>query len=327
MGSQTGSQTGSQMDSQMDSQMGSQTGSQTDPSMTQSLTNTMNSFSQPSQVNTTNSSFLDSNGIIAKIVFLIMVILIFIVLFFLAVKLIGYFLEPSQTPMLINGQIDGTGQVIITQNPSTKSSIPVTRSNNQATGIEFTWSVWLKLNKTGSAGSSVTPNWHSPIFVKGDISLPNNGSNEYCSLNNGPGVYFGKPSDPNHLYILMDTVQTPAISSSNLVIDIPNLPAEYFHLAVKCQNTYIDVYINGNLVKRANLMNVPKQNYYDIAVSPYNGFNGKLSNLQYFNYGLSVIELNKIVKAGPNTKDITKTPYNADSTNAISTQWYNNFLK
>ena len=296
-------------------------------SMTKSLTDTMDSFTQPSQVNTTNTSFLDSNGIIAKIVFLIMVILIFIVLFFLTVKLMGYFLEPAPYPMLINGQNDGTSQVIITQNPSNKTSIPISRSNNEKTGIEFTWSVWLKMNNTGSTGSNVTPNWHSPIFIKGDISLPNNGTNEFCSLNNGPGVYFGKPSDPNHLYILMDTVQTPAISSSNLVIDIPNLPAEYFHLAVKCQNTYIDVYINGNLVKRASLMNVPKQNYYDVAVSPYNGFNGKLSNLQYFNYGLSVIELNKIVKAGPNTKDVTKSYYNSDSTNAISTQWYNNFLQ
>lgn len=316
----------SSMDS-MDSTMGSPpTGSQSGTSMTQSLSDTMNSFSEPTEVNTTNSSFLDSNGIIAKIVFLIMVILIFIVLFFLAVKVIGYFLEPSPYPMIIKGQIDGTNQVIVTQSPSNKASIPIMRSNNESTGIEFTWSVWLKINKTGSSGSNITPNWHSPVFIKGDVSLPNNGTNEYCSLNNGPGIYLGKPSDPNHLYILMDSIDTPAISSSNLVIDIPNLPADYFHVAVKCLNTYIDVYINGNLVKRANLMNVPKQNYYDIAVCPYNGFNGKLSNLQYFNYGLSVIELNKIVKAGPDTTDVTKSAYNSDSVNAISTQWYNSFL-
>jgi len=312
------SNTGSQLSSQLSS----------DASISNTLSETMDSFTQPSQINTTNSSFLDSNGIIAKIVFLIMIVLIFILLFFLVVKLMGYLLQPSPYPMLINGQIDGTGQVIITQNPSNKSSIPISRSNNQATGIEFTWAVWLKLNNNGSTGSTVTPNWHSPIFVKGDISLPNNGSNEYCSLNNGPGVYFGKPSDPNHLYILMDTIETPATNSSNLVIDIPNLPTDYFHLAVKCQNIYIDVYINGNLVKRHNLMNVPKQNYYDVAVCPHNGFNGKLSNLQYFNYALSIIELNKIVKAGPNTKDSTKSSYtSADSTNSISTQWYNNFLQ
>ena len=313
------------------SNLGSQPGSQPDasapgPSVTESLTNTMNSFSQPGEVNTTSTGFLDSNGIIAKIVFLIMVILIFIILFFLTVKLIGYFMQPSPNPIIVNGQINGTKQIIVPQNPGNKSSIMVSRSNNQATGIEFTWSIWLNISKSGSAGSTITPDWHSPIFVKGDVSLPNDGVNQFCSLNNGPGVYFGKPSDPNHLYILMDTVETPAISSPALVIDIPNLPTDYFHLAVRCQNTYIDAYINGNLVKRHNLMNVPKQNYYDIAVAPYNGFNGSLSNLQYFNYGLSVIDINKIVKAGPNMKDITQSSAPSNAVNAVSTQWYNSFL-
>jgi len=299
----------------------------TTASISNSVTDTMNSFSNPSEIKTTNTSFLDSNGIIAKIVFLIMVIIIFIIVFFLAVKLIGYLSQPSSSPMLVDGQNTGTSQIIITQNPANTASKTLTRSNNEATGIEFTWSVWLSVGKTGSAGSTVTPNWHSPIFIKGDVSLPNDGNNQFCSLNNGPGVYFGKPSDPNHIYILMDTVETPAIQSSNLIIDISNLPTDYFHLAVRCQNTFIDVYINGTLVKRHNLMNIPKQNYYDVAVSPYNGFNGLLSNLQYFNYGLSVIDINKIVRTGPNTNSITKSSsYNPSSVNAISTSWYNSFL-
>jgi len=295
-------------------------------SMTSSLNDTMNSFSSATEVNTTNSSFLDSNGIIAKVVFLIMVILIFILLFFLSVKIMGYFSQPKNNPYLVNGQINGTKKMVISQNPASKSAISITRSNNQPTGIEFTWCVWLSLSTSGS-GSIITPQWHSPIFVKGDASLTNDGTNEYCSLNNGPGVYFGTPSEPNHLYILMDTVETPAIQSSNLVIDISNLPTDYFHLAVRCQNTYIDAYINGTLVKRHNLKNVPKQNYYDIVVCPQNGFNGLLSNLQYFNKALSVISINAIVRKGPNTKDVTKSSYNTESVNAISTSWYNSFIQ
>jgi hypothetical protein len=239
----------------------------------------------------------------------------------------GYFSQPKNNPILVNGQINGTQQLVVTQNPSNSSSITIPRSNNESTGIEFTWCVWLSLSTNGSTGSAVTPNWHSPVFVKGDASLPNDGINEYCSLNNGPGVYFGKPNDPNHIYILMDTVQTPAIQSPNLVIDISNLPTDYFHLAVRCQNTYIDAYINGNLVKRQNLMNVPKQNFYDVIVCPYNGFNGLLSNLQYFSRALNVIDINRLVKAGPNTKNIIKSVYNSGSVNAISTSWYNSFLQ
>jgi hypothetical protein len=215
---------------------------------------------------------------------------------------------------------------VISQNPANNESKTILRSNNKAAGIEFTWCVWLQLSDN-TANSNATPNWRSPVFVKGDVSLTNNGTNEYCSLNNGPGVYFGTPSNPNRLYILMDTVDTPAIESSALVIDIPNLPAEYFHLAVRCQNTYIDVYINGNLVKRKNLMNVPKQNYYNVVVCPENGFNGLLSNLQYFSSALSVIDINAIVRKGPNTNDITQSAFNFNSVNTISTGWYNSFLQ
>jgi len=294
-------------------------------SISNSVSETAKSFSDPAQVNTTNSSFLDSNGIIAKIVFLILVIIIFVILFFIVVRLIGYFSQPSNNPILINGQINASKKVVIKQNPSDTSSKTLIRSNNQATGIEFTWSLWVSLSPDG-VGNAVTPTWHSPIFVKGDASLANNGINSYCSLNNGPGVYFGTPNEPNHLYILMDTVDTPAINSSNLIVDISNLPVNYFHLAIRCQNTFLDAYINGTLVKRHNLMNVPKQNYYDVNVCPYNGYNGLLSNLQYFSKALNVVEINQIVRAGPNTKDVTQASYEPQMINSISTSWYNSFL-
>ena len=294
-------------------------------SISNSVSSATQSFSDPAQVATTNTSFLDSNGIIAKIVFLILVIIVFVILFFITVRLIGYFAQPANNPILVNGQINATKSLVIKQNPSDTSSKTLIRSNNQSTGIEFTWSLWISLSPDG-VGNAVTPSWHSPIFVKGDASLPNNGVNSFCSLNNGPGVYLGTPSEPNHLYILMDTVDTPAINSPNLILDISNLPVNYFHLAIRCQNTIIDAYINGTLVKRNNLMNVPKQNYYDVNVCPFNGYPGLLSNLQYFSKALNVIEINQIVRTGPNTRDITQSAYQPEMINSISTSWYNSFL-
>ena len=52
------------------------------------VTDNMNSFSQPAEVNTTNQSFLDSNGIIAKIVFLVMVIVIFVMFSYVHTRLV-----------------------------------------------------------------------------------------------------------------------------------------------------------------------------------------------------------------------------------------------
>ena len=285
------------------------------------INNTIGDFSSAGQVDTADKGFLESNGIIAKLVFLVLVVIVFVVLFFISIRLIGYFTTNDNNPLLINGQVNGTTLVAISQNPANSASKTIQRSNNRATGIEFTWCVWLNYN------DSISETKYSPVFVKGDISDPP--GEEYCSINNGPGVYFGKKgSGSNKLHILMDTASQSATENDPVsIIKIPNLPVStYFHLAIRCQNTYIDVYINGTLIKRQNLMNVPKQNYYNVNVCPCGGFSGTLSNLQYFDKALSVVQINTMVQSGPNQKQIAALPFSALTPNTISTSWYNSFL-
>lgn len=294
------------------------------------LDNTINDFSSADQVNTNNTSFLNSNGLIAKVVFLIMVVIVFIVLFYVITKMIGYFLSPSLNPLLINGQIEGTNSVVISQNPADSSAIQVLRSNNQTSGIEFTWSVWL--NYAGSPNS-----YYNPVFVKGDCSITK--TSEYCSVNNCPGVYWGKKDDlsSNTIYIVIDTILPQTDVNNNIdsvtqsnIIKIPNLPVgNYFHLAIRCRNSYIDVYVNGTVVNTTNIMNIPKQNYYDVNVCPNGGFSGKLSNLQYFSKSLNVVELNTIVKKGPNLTPANVSGSSSKNTSnvSISTSWYNSFFR
>lgn len=287
------------------------------------LNNTINDFSSPKTLETTDKSFLNSNGFIAKVVFLILVVIIYIIFFYIVVYLIDYFTSVPSNPFLINGQVEGTTLISIPQNPSNTSSKTIVRSNNRPTGIEFTWVVWLNYK------DSIKDGVYSPVFVKGDISTPDL---SYCSINNCPGVYFGKKTDtmPNALHILIDTPSSQAINNTNIpIIKIDNLPIDtYFHLAIRCQNTYIDIYINGTLVKRQNLMNVPKQNYYNVNVCPNGGFSGTLSNLQYFDKALTVVEINNIVQNGPNQKAIkTGNPFSSILPNTISTSWYNSFLR
>jgi hypothetical protein len=293
------------------------------------VTDTMNQFSSPAQVNTTDSSFLDSNGIIAKIVFLIMVVIIFVVLFYIVVGFIRYFSAPSDNPLLVKGEMRGNnGQLVISQNPANTSAKTIMRSNNESTGIEFTWSVWLQY--TGQSTNRTTTISYSPVFVKGDCSI-SMADNTFISVNNGPGVYF-YVTDTIHLAILMDTVSSPATKmtpgASPQIIDISNIPHDqYIHLGIRCQGSNIDIYINGTIVKRQNLGNVPKQNFYDIFVCPKNGFPGNLSNLQYFSRGLSVVELNTLYQSGPNTTPVIQTGSNGSNVTALSTSWFNSFLK
>jgi hypothetical protein len=294
------------------------------------VTDTMNQFSSPVEVATTDPGFLNSNGIIAKVVFLIMVIIIFVILFYIIVSLISYFTGPSTNPMLISGQMNGNnGQVVIPQNPANKGSKLIQRSNNEYSGIEFTWSVWLQYTGQSIIG---TPSKieYKPVFVKGDCTLTST-DNPLCSVNHGPGVYF-YVTDSIHLSILMDTVETPAaqttLQASAQVIDISNLPhSQYFHLGIRCQGSNIDSYINGTIIKRQNLGNVPKQNFYDIFVCPKNGFPGYVSNLQYFTRALSVVELNTIYQAGPNTSPFMQSGSDGSTVTALSTSWFNSFLR
>ena len=301
------------------------------PMNANAINKSMEEFTSPAAVNSTNEGFLNSNGVIAKVVFLIMVVIVFIVLFVISIRLIGYFLSPSQNPIIIDGQITGNRTKTITQNPA-NSLAQILRSNNQASGIEFTWAVWLYF--TASIGDKT----YSPVFVKGDCSAPS--ASEFCSINNGPGVYFGRQDNmSNTMYILMDTVTAAAVPSKTIdtidinalppnIIAVPNMPTNnYFHLAVRCRNSYIDVYVNGTVVKSQNLMNIPKQNYYDLIVCPKNGFNGYLSQLQYFSKALTVVEINTIVQKGPNLKDANNLNLGTSMPSNISTSWYNSFLK
>ena len=87
--------------------------------------------------------FLNSNSLVAKFAFLIMVIILFILFLRLGVMLLGWIFAPSSDPYLVNGMMDAKQLQVIAQDPATKGSIPVLRSVNQDDGLEFTWSVWI----------------------------------------------------------------------------------------------------------------------------------------------------------------------------------------
>lgn len=305
----------------------------------------INDFSSNSTV-IAASSYLDTNTIFAKFAFLILIVVAFIILFNLGMRLITYLYSTSSNPMLINGQIRANEPIEIPQDPKNPESIIIPRSNNQLTGIEFTWSVWLSYGVGTTNQNSHMLN----IFTKGDFSKSgSNAKNNFPSLNNGPGVYFGPSSTQysNSLWILMDTISESSMGQignieENILtnkdpavdvvqpefIEITNIPInKYFHLAIRCQNKFIDVYINGSIVKHTNLINVPKQNYYKVTVGDQNFNNSWISNLQYFSKALSVLEINNIVQNGPNTSNAGKSGIPQYMPNYLSSLWYSNKIQ
>ena len=279
-----------------------------------SLTNTLNEF-QSKSILGASQEFANSNSIIAKFVFIILVLIVFMFLFNLGLSLMGYFMKPSLSPYLINGMVNGNNGIIIPQDPKNASAVQINRSNNQSTGIEFTWSVWLLI--TG-ANPSTTAAQH--IFNKGDANYD---TTTGLSLINGPGVYLAKSvatnSNANVLSVVMDKVD-----GSNQTMDISGVPMnKWFHLALRMENKILDAYVNGTIYSRTQVTTVPKQNYYNVNVGQNGGFQGSLSNLRYFNYALPAYDINSIVATGANTASSSLSLQNSSTAAAaLSNLWY-----
>lgn len=283
-----------------------------------SVQNTLGEFSEKGPMNASND-FLESNGLFAKFAFIILVLIVFLFLFKLGIQLISYFSQTSSSPYIVQGVLDGNTQVVIPQNPSTTDAVPILRSVNETTGMEFTWSIWLML-QYNKANEKV-----DCIFVKGTNAFDISGGH---NTNNGPALYvFRKNGNDGTIMGEVDLLFTmDMINGDKGFIRIQGLPlTKWVHVAFRLENMVIDAYVNGVIKERSQLTSAPKQNYYDIVVAPNGGFQGQLSNLQYFNRALNVFEINNIVMFGPN---LTNSKYSSSTKNAtgnysyISNNWY-----
>jgi len=283
--------------------------------------NTISDFSSKGLVNS-GSEFLNSNSIISKFAFIILILILFVFLFNLGVRLISYFTAPETSPYIVKGLINGTNGMVITQNPNSSSSVTIQRSNNNKSGIEFTWSVWLYISGVGPFNS------YSHVFNKGDSSWDNKG---LAKVNNGPGLYLINPGDSTSnmgLYVIMDTENITSDSTTPQQLSITDIPIQkWFNVCIRMENIIMDVYVNGTNSGRITLPYVPRQNYNDINVCQNNGFKGSLSNLRYFDHALSVYEINSLIWKGPNlTKNSNATAGEGTTfskgMNHMSSLWY-----
>lgn len=294
----------------------------------QSINSTLNTFSSQNAVNA-SQEFLESNSIIAKFVFLLLVVIIFMLLVTLGMKIIAYFTQPSRTPYLVKGKVSGKANLIIPQTPTSNSDPIVFRSNNRTNGMEFTWSLWLKIDSLSTnLNSNKNINSYGHIFSKGNINFVktnNNNRRGVSTVNNGPGVYLQDTDSSKGsatIRVYMDTV-----NSNNVYTDISNIPLlKWFHMAIRIKNNIMDIYINGNVAQRYLFDTVPKQNYNDVLVGYEEGFNGELSNLLYYDRALNIYEINNIILAGPDTNvSAANVPIsNLGYYSYLSKSWYSN---
>ena len=246
-------------------------------------------------------------GIIPQVLFaLALVVVLYLVLLFVEIiyKYINR-LSMNRTKLLPYTYNTEDKAINITQDPNVKGSKPVNLSDNERSGVEFSYTFYLNV----SPATFRQEYGLNHIFHKGF-------SSQFPLL--APGVYMR--SDTNTLRIYMNTYKT-----WNNYVEVENIPvSKWVHVAIVCSENSLEVYINGNLAKKLPFDGfAPYQNFEDICCfsqrritmkhsivpsTDENGFDvfgcmkGQLSRLNYFSYALCYAEINQLMNEGPNSK-------------------------
>ena len=254
--------------------------------------------------------FLESNSLVAKLAFLLLVLVAFVFLLKIGINVINWIFAPNESPKLINGMIDATQMIVFPQDPSSNGSVTIYRSINTNDGIEFTWSVWMYVSDLQYLEGK-----YRTVFYKGNYNFNSDGLNY---PNNAPGLYIAPYS--NALVVKMNTFD---------VIDeevrIPDIPInKWINVIIRCQNKVLDIFINGTISRSIELLGVPKQNYGDVYVAANGGFSGYISNLWYYNYALGTAAIQNLVKSGPTltVSNNQQNPLDVKNPDYLSLRWY-----
>ena len=231
---------------------------------------------------------------------LIVVLVISIVVYLVSIVVIKKLTYARENPWIIEGVREAKKPLILSQDVGADGSKPILRSNNEEGGIEFSYSFWLIIRdwryKYGE--------WKH-VFHKGNnTSWPNR----------APGVWFHK--EQNNMRVYMNVH-----NKVNEYVDIDDIPInKWVYVVVSVRGEYLDVYINGELMKRHKLSGIPKQNFNNLYVTSFGGFGGFLGKFRYFNRALSSYEIFELAKDIPSMSSIEMR---TDDPPYLSYRWKN----
>ena len=214
--------------------------------------------------------------VIGGIVMAVIIILIIKFILYVIHRVDNY---EKGSPYLIKTIKRANKQLVIKQRGGNNPDVLLRRSKNEQGGIEFSYQLWFYIDNWDHKVGQ----WKH-IFHKG---------NEDSWPNRSPGVWIHK--DKNALRVYMNTY-----NKIEEYVDIPNIPIQkWVHLTLVCKNRNMMVYINGYLRKTLQLTSIPKQNYGDLYINSFGGFDGLMSKFRYHDFSLSQVEIQRAVQEGP----------------------------
>jgi hypothetical protein len=310
------------------------------------------SFSKPSDAGLSSSNsggfgirdFMDSNSLVAKFAFILMVFIVFSAAVKLSIIGLSYIMLPSMSPYVLDGTASTEEMAMtISQDPSKPDSVFISRSSNEDGGLEYTWSTWFFINQV-----PLKKDRYSRIFSKGGEGTKSSTDGIYYP-NNAPGLYIrftDSVTDTNpdrtdqgvnvSLLAVVDVSgKNDNTGSSQLHLNLherliaTDIPMKnWVNAVIRVTNNVIDLYINGRLAQRRKTAGVPLQNYGKVNIGEgkaVDRFSGYISTIQYFNYSIGATKIKSIVDEGPKM-NMVSTSADASATKSagsyLSNNWY-----
>lgn len=223
---------------------------------------------------------LNSDTVTSKVLkVLIAIISIYLIIKFskkLSKKVKAYM---NSSPWILKGTKVGNKRMIVLQDPSKENSKTLGRSENEKAGLEFSYAFWMHINDWNYKYGQ----WKHVMHKGNDTSWPNR----------SPGIWLHPKKNAMRVY--MNTFK-----NIGEYADVNDLPiGKWFHVVVAVRQRNLDVFVNGNLVKRHSLEGIPKQNYGDLYINAWRGFGGFLSKIRYYDYYLSFAQMDNAINEGP----------------------------
>jgi hypothetical protein len=278
-----------------------------------------------------------STEIFPQIVIAVLITAIIFFLFMIVETLYRAYLSYGAARIAVYPKTGSSAKAIIfRQDPRNPKNTLLPLSENQLTGIEFSYSTFLYVSDDTDDG---TAGWKT-VFYKGYES----GAFPLC----GPGVFVSSANGSGaapRLRVVMNTYD-----NWYNAIDVNQIPFnKWFHLAIVLRNNALEIYINGNLANKKNFAGtLPYQNYGPLILFPsfrtnpndvanvnnaptepkrgippgdvmtVNGkFAGYISALYYCSYAMSYSEIQAMLNMGPSSEfdqgSLDKPPYLIDS--------------
>ena len=278
---------------------------------------------------------VSTSEIFPQIIYAIVVVGVVYIVYMSVEVLWRAYLAYSGTRVVVY-PMTGNLSKIFTQDPSGTNAVYLPVSQNQLTGIEFSYSTFIYVQDTTFTNSN--PHQWSTVFYKGYQSGPF----PLC----GPGIFVSTDVQNNPvLRIVMNSY-----NSWFNKVDVQQIPInKWFHLVIVLSaNNTLKVYINGNLANKLVLDGtIAYQNYQPLMLLPafkttiakdfdntsgerplrgipakesfviHGPIQGFVSNIIYYSYAISYSEIQSLLQMGPSsqmdTSSMVTPPYLIDT--------------